>query len=270
VLRALVGIGVGTTTGLTAPRWIGERHALTIVQTEVPLAALPRSLDGLRVGVLTDIHRSAMVSRDHVERAVDLLNAEAPDVILLGGDYVSYGDRTYVESVVEALARLAAPHGVFAVLGNHDEGTALPEVLARRGIALLADARAALTIRGTTMDVIGLRFWTRDLARIRALRGAERRFRLLLAHDPRRVTEASALRIPLVVSGHTHGGQVVLPVLGAVAARRFPVVAGLVRDHGGSMVYVSRGVGTVYVPVRANCPPEVTVLTLQHQDVITE
>ena len=85
---------------------------------------------------------------------------------------------------------------------------------------------------------------------------------VLLAHDPRRVTEAAALGVPLVLSGHTHGGQVVLPGLGAMAAQKFPVVAGLARQDRTTL-FVSRGVGTVYVPVRINCPPEVAVLTLR-------
>ena len=84
---------------------------------------------------------------------------------------------------------------------------------------------------------------------------------MLLAHDPRRLAEAAALRIPLVLSGHTHGGQVVLPVIGAVAARKFPVVAGVARQDE-TTIFVSRGIGTVYVPVRINCPPEVALLTL--------
>src|SRR5204863_3065340 len=88
---------------------------------------------------------------------------------------------------------------------------------------------------------------------------------ILLAHDPRRLFEATSLNIPLVLSGHTHGGQVVMPLLGAVAAQKFPVVAGLGRRDRTTM-FVSRGVGTVYVPVRVNCPPEVAVLTLAAAD----
>ena len=84
----------------------------------------------------------------------------------------------------------------------------------------------------------------------------------LLAHDPRRLTEAAALKIPLVLSGHTHGGQVVLPGFGAVAKQNFPVLWGIGRRERTTM-FVSRGIGTVYVPVRVNCPPEVAVLTLR-------
>ena len=84
---------------------------------------------------------------------------------------------------------------------------------------------------------------------------------MLLAHDPRRLFEAVSLDVPLVLAGHTHGGQVVLPGLGPIAARKFPVVAGTGR-RANTAIFVSRGVGSVYVPVRINCPPEVAVVTL--------
>lgn len=89
---------------------------------------------------------------------------------------------------------------------------------------------------------------------------------VLLAHDPRRLTEAAALNIPLVLSGHTHGGQIVLPLVGAIAAQKYPVLEGLGRRKRTTL-FVSRGLGTVYVPARVNCPPEVAVLTLQPDSV---
>jgi hypothetical protein len=114
------------------------------------------------------------------------------------------------------------------------------------------------------LEIAGIRFWTRrpaDIARV--LKGATDPV-LLLAHDPRRLSEAAALNVPAVLSGHTHGGQVVLPGIGAVARARFPIVAGLGRRQHSS-IFVSRGIGTVYVPVRINCPPEVALITLQRQ-----
>jgi uncharacterized protein len=190
---------------------------------------------------------------------------EAPDLICLGGDYVTWGggpDRRYVEPVAEMLGGLSAPHGVFAVLGNHDDDKAMPAALARHGITVLRDARTRLNFRGETLDIAGIRYWTRrasDLARV--LRGADPNV-ILLAHTPIRLVEAAALSVPLVLSGHTHGGQVVLPVLGAVAARGFPVIAGVGRREN-TTIFVSRGVGTVYLPLRLNCPPEVALLTLE-------
>ena len=187
--------------------------------------------------------------------------AEHPDLIVLGGDYVTWGDRQYVVPSADALAPLSAPHGVFAILGNHDDDTRMPAALMKNGVQVLKDARTHLTIKGEGLDLAGIRYWTRRPADIAAVvRGAASPV-VLLAHDPRRLAEAAALNIPLVLSGHTHGGQVVLPGLGAIAAQKFPVVAGLGRRER-TAIFVSRGIGTVYVPVRINCPPEVGVLTL--------
>jgi predicted MPP superfamily phosphohydrolase len=193
---------------------------------------------------------------------VRLILAERPDLIVLGGDYVTWGDRKYVEPAAEALAPLAAPAGVFGVLGNHDDDKDMPGALEARGVVMLRDARTRITVRGEPLDLVGVRYWTsreRDIARL--MRGASTNV-MLLAHTPARLTEAVNLAVPLLLSGHTHGGQVVLPGLGAIAARRFPVVAGSGRRHG-TTVFVTRGVGTVYIPLRFNCPPEVAVLTLQ-------
>src|SRR6185437_14650569 len=106
------------------------------------------ALSGVRVGMITDVHRSRWVSHEDVARAVAMLSAERPDVIVLGGDYVTYGDRRYVAASADALAPLAAPHGVFAILGNHDDDHDMPAALARKGIQVLKDARTRITIRG--------------------------------------------------------------------------------------------------------------------------
>jgi predicted MPP superfamily phosphohydrolase len=151
---------------------------------------------------------------------------------------------------------------VFAILGNHDDDHDMPAALVARGVQVLRDARTQLRIRNETLDLVGIRFWTKRAADIAALLRGAQGPTVLLAHDPRRLTEAAALNIPLVLSGHTHGGQVVLPLVGALAAQKFPVVAGIARQ-GQTTIFVSRGVGTVYVPVRVNCPPEVSILTLQ-------
>jgi uncharacterized protein len=191
---------------------------------------------------------------------------EHPDLIVLGGDYVTWGNRAFVRPAAEALASLSAPEGVFGVLGNHDDDRDMPAALASRGFEVLRDARTRLTIRGETLDLIGIRYWTTSVADIARVAKGAAPASILLAHNPRRLREAAALDVPLMLSGHTHGGQVVLPVLGAVAARTFPVVAGMARREN-TTAYVSRGIGTVYVPVRVNCPPEVAILTLKPADL---
>jgi predicted MPP superfamily phosphohydrolase len=164
--------------------------------------------------------------------------------------------------VAERLAALEAPQGVFAIVGNHDDERMMPAELRRRGIATLMDDRTTLEIRGERLELAGLKFWTRTMGEVVPVLRGSRWPVLLLAHDPRRIVEAAALAVPGVLAGHTHGGQIVLPVLGAVAARRFPVAEGRLTRETTEM-FVSRGVGTVVVPIRVNCPPEVAVVTLR-------
>src|SRR4051812_41905459 len=266
ILKGLAAAGIGTAAGAVAHGYLYERFDIGLTRETLDVSGFPAALSGLRVGLITDLHRSDTVSHEMVDRAVRLLMAQSPDLVILGGDYVTWGDRRFVGPAAEALAPLAAPHGVFAVLGNHDNDHDMPPALTAKGFTVLRDARTRLTIRGEAIDLAGIRYWTRKPSEIAyVLRGASPNV-MLLAHTPMRLIEASALAVPLVLSGHTHGGQIVLPGVGAVAAREFPVVAGAGRREN-TRIFVSRGVGTVYVPVRLNCPPEVAVLTLRPVEV---
>jgi predicted MPP superfamily phosphohydrolase len=243
-LKGVLATTVGALTGAGVYGVAYERHHLGLTEAALPVSGLPPALDGLRIGLITDIHHSRMVPAADVAHAVQLAMQARPDLIVLGGDYVTWGERTYVRPVAELLAPLSAPNGVFAILGNHDDDRDMPAALAAKGFIVLKDQRTHITVRGEGLDTV-----------------------LLLAHDPRRLAEAAALDVPAVLSGHTHGGQVVLPGLGAIARREFPVVAGLGR-RDNTTIFVSRGVGTVYVPVRVNCPPEVAILTLKRKSDI--
>jgi predicted MPP superfamily phosphohydrolase len=263
-IKGLLVTGIGAVTGATTYGVAFERHQIGVTEAALPVSGLPPPLEGLRIGFLTDVHHSGTVPAEDVTRAVNLLMAQRTDLIVLGGDYVTFGDRAFVEPVAELLAPLNADHGVFAILGNHDHDREMPAALSKQRIQVLKDARTTLEIRGERLELAGLRFWTRrpqDLARV--LRNATGTV-ILLAHDPRRLTEAAAFDVPAVLSGHTHGGQVVLPGVGAIARRRFPVLDG-VSSRENTSIFVSRGIGTVYVPVRINCPPEVAVITLKRR-----
>src|SRR5262245_6192660 len=122
------------------------RHQLSLTRAPIGVSSLPAALTGLRIGLLTDIHRSIWVSHEDVSRAVSAIMAERPDLIVLGGDYISWGaqDRSYVGPSAEALAPLAAPQGVFGVLGNHDDEHAVTSALVRIGVQVLRDARTRL------------------------------------------------------------------------------------------------------------------------------
>src|SRR5262245_47046924 len=173
VLTALAGAGasaLGASFGYGF--WFGRR-ALDVTRARVPVEGLPVALSGLRVGLLTDVHRSRWVAHEDVTRAVDALMAEQPDLIVLGGDYVTWGDRRFVEPSAEALDRLSAPFGVFGILGNHDNDHDMPPPLIARGIQVLRDARTTLVVKGETIELIGIRFWTRRESDIASLmRGA--------------------------------------------------------------------------------------------------
>ena len=266
-IKGMLVTSIGAVTGAASYGVAFERHQVGVTQAALPVSGLPSALDGLRIGLLTDIHHSQTVSASAVTRAVDLVMAQHPDLIVLGGVYVTFGDRIFVGPVAELLGPLRAPQGVFAILGNHDDDRDMPAALSRHHIEVLKDARTRLVVRGEALGLAGVRFWTRRPEEIaRVLRKAAETV-VLLAHDPRRLTEASALNVPAVLSGHTHGGQVVLPGVGAVVRRRFPVLAGL-GSRENTSIFVSRGIGTVYVPVRINCPPEVAIITLTRRSQI--
>ena len=264
-LRAMAATGAGIAVAPIAYGAAYERHRHVLVEQDIPVSGLPPPLDGLRVGLITDVHHSATVSAEDVSRAVELLRAARPDLVVLGGDYVTYGNRAFVDPVAELLAPLAAaPHGAFAVLGNHDDDRDMPAALARQHFIVLKDQYTRVTIRNEAADIVGIRYWTRRIPHLTQVLKGVGANTILLAHDPRRLKQAAQLDVPLVLSGHTHGGQVLLPGVGALAKKDFPVLAGFTTELNTSL-FVSRGVGTVYVPVRINCPPEVAVLTLRRK-----
>jgi predicted MPP superfamily phosphohydrolase len=261
-LKAFTALAAGTVGGAVFHGYAFERHALGLTQVELAISGLPSVFDGLRVGFITDLHHSALVGVDDIQRAASLVAATKPDLVLLGGDYVSYFDRRYAAPCAEVLGTLTAPLGVFAVLGNHDDDRFVPAALKARGIAVLRDEWTSISRRGASFVLAGIEFWTRTAPEIaRVLAGATGPV-LLAAHDPRRLQEAADLDVGGVLAGHTHGGQVVLPIVGAPFARKFPIAAGRIRRENTEM-FVSRGVGTVILPLRVNCPPEVALVTLR-------
>ncbi|HEX7139728.1 MAG TPA: metallophosphoesterase, partial [Vicinamibacterales bacterium] len=153
-LRTLAAAGAAV-AGTGAYGFLYGRHELDVTRIAVSVRGLPATLSGLRVGFLSDVHRSRWVSHDDVTSAVGALMAERPELIILGGDYVTWGDREFVQPAAEALAALSAPQGVFGILGNHDDDHDMPAALARRGIEMLRDARTRITIRNEIVDLVG-------------------------------------------------------------------------------------------------------------------
>ncbi|HTV00887.1 MAG TPA: metallophosphoesterase [Luteitalea sp.] len=262
LLRLATGVTAGLVVGEAAYGGLYERHHLGLTRADLRLPALPPALDGLRIGLITDTHYSAYTSLPFITRAVEMVQREAPDLIVLGGDYVTRQQKEYIPDAATPFAALRAPSGVFGVVGNHDDAVGIPRALRAAGVTLLRDARTRLDIRGEVVDLLGVDYWTRKMSERTSFVRGRAPFSILLAHNPTRFWEAAALKLPLVLSGHTHGGQVSLPIVGPVAAQRFPVAEG-VRVEGDTTLFVSRGVGTVVLPCRLHCPPEVAVLTLR-------
>ncbi len=228
------------------------------------LNGLPRAFDGLRIVQLSDIHHSLYTSLYVVERAVEAANRLEADVMVLTGDFVTFSP-DYVGPVAHALGRLKAPMGVFAVLGNHDYRPGADFVsreLGRQGIEVLRNRHTALKRQGQRLWLAGVDdiLYSCDLAR--AARGIpENGPKILLCHNPAIIGQAARYGFDLVLSGHTHGGQVRLPVLKSFyRTTRFRT--GWDRLHR-TQIYVNRGLGQVVVPFRLGCPPEIALFELR-------
>jgi len=250
-----------------------EPRGLKVEDVEVGIRGLPPSFDGFTVCQITDVHHSLIVGLDFVERAVRLANSLDPDLIVLTGDYIDM-DREYMAPVMESLSGLKARHGVLSILGNHDYFIGKDyskDVIRSHNIPLLENSHVMIEKGRGAICVAGVLDFLEDRPDAKAaLTGAGRDVpRILLAHHPdysEHLPEDE--RIDLVLSGHTHGGQVRLPYgIAPIVPSRYgqKYSGGLVRltRSEGTRVYVSRGVGVVSIPVRINCPPEITRITLR-------
>lgn len=251
---------------------------LELNQHDIPVAGLDETFRGFRIVQLSDFHCSRQVTPAYLAEAVDLAQAQQPDVAVLTGDFVHKGHK-YVERVAATLGRLTAPAGVYAVLGNHDFSVRnslgfrrfrhlhrkVAAALTAQGIRVLHNETVLLRRGSAVVQLVGVEdLWSRacDLdqafSRLDAAQPS-----VLLAHNPRTAELLGGRRCDLVLSGHTHGGQVNLPGLGRPTlsrkARRF--AAGLYR-YGNTHVYVNKGVGFGF-RFRFGVRPEVAVLTLQ-------
>jgi predicted MPP superfamily phosphohydrolase len=245
---------------------LAEPYMLTIEHRLIWLSRLPAALDGLRVVHLSDVHHSAFTSREQVARAVETANRLKPDIIALTGDYISH-DRTFAAPCAEMLGRLRARYGVYAVLGNHDHWTdaaLITDLFQAEGITMLVNQgmrfeqkQAAFWLAGVDDTMVGLEDISLALAG-----SSDDEMKLLLAHNPIILRRAARAGVDLVLSGHTHGGQVALRSERGSRARRRRQLQGLGR-HGDTQIYVTRGVGTVILPIRYGCPPEVSLLELR-------
>lgn len=243
-------------------RWLVEEFS------EIPVKNLPPALVGFTIVQLTDTHLRPFTQIEHIERAVAKSNLLQPDLVVLTGDYVWHDEEDILE-LVPALAKLNARYGVFAVLGNHDIKTdehLIVETFEKNGIQVLRNEGLAIQVGHDHLYLGGIDDGWLGKPDIKATLDKHRGDApvILLAHEPDMIDwYADDTRITLQLSGHTHGGQVQVkpgkPVVRPYLGKKY--VQGLYKVNE-SFVYTSRGLGTTGVPLRRNCAPEITHITL--------
>src|SRR5262245_15841493 len=251
-----------------------EPHHVEITNQRITIDRLPREFQGFRIVQLSDIHHSPFLDEAEIAEAVRLANKLQPDLIALTGDYISHS-REYIAGCAEALGKLRAPSGVFAVLGNHDhwtDGEMMEAALKAQGISVLSNRSVSIQRDGATICLAGIDDITvkRDNLELALLGTSQEYVRVLLAHNPAIIREAARAGVDLVISGHTHGGQINWRLLAGREDRKTArwlrrpsrrLMRGYAR-FGDTQLYVNRGLGTVVVPLRYGCSPEITVIEL--------
>jgi len=258
---------IKTALGEMARAAVAEPFMLSIERQEIFLRRLPKRLDGFRIVHLSDFHYGPMVNPEHLKRAVRAANDLHADLIALTGDYISQ-DRAYAAPCAEVVGRLRARHGVYAVLGNHDHWTdaaLIADLFRAEGIRVLVNEGLRVDLRSETFWLAGVDDTMVGLEDLPlAMAGSsDDEFKLLLAHNPIILRRAARANVDLVLSGHTHGGQVTWRSEKSSSGRpRRRLLRGLGR-RGNTQIYVTRGLGMVVVPIRYGCPPEISVLELR-------
>ncbi|GIW80872.1 MAG: hypothetical protein KatS3mg105_2679 [Gemmatales bacterium] len=275
-------------------RWIGRNWArvdygfrieptwLELVQLDIPIANLPEPFAGYRMVQLTDLHCGRHLPSAYLQEVVETAQKQDADVIVLTGDFIHRGYK-HIGEAARAVGKLKAADGVYAVLGNHDYSVrnalgirrysdlhrAVTEALQEQGIRVLHNEHLSLKRGDACINLVGIAdLWSRECDPKRAFCGVNGEWpNIVLAHNPCTVELLDGWRCDLVLSGHTHGGQLHVPGVGRPAlgkkARRF--AAGLYRCKQGSLLYVNRGIGYGF-RFRFGVRPEVAVFSLQPAD----
>jgi len=268
-LKGLVATPLVAVSAASAYATLIEPYHYLISEHDIFIRDLPERFEGFRITHITDVHHSKILGIDEIRRAVSLAQQTKPDMFALTGDYTT-SFRRFIEPCAEALSSLNAPEGVWAVLGNHDHYTD-PELttwaLKRNHISVLTNTNTMLTRGPDRIQLAGVDDFTWAAADwSSAYRGLDGKVpSILLAHQPAVLDFDETNRVSLILSGHTHGGQIDLPLLGAPArfgTKDLRYARGLFR-RGETQLYVSAGTGVIGLPVRLGVRPEIAVLRLQ-------
>jgi uncharacterized protein len=253
------------------------RLNLQVTAQTIRLPRLPRAFEGFRICQLSDIHIGPFMPAEEIRKYVAIANAQKAEMVVLTGDFVTFDPDTQ-QPVVDVLRGLRAPFGVYGSLGNHDAWAgvedSITELFRQTGVRILRAANLPIIANGESFNLIGVDFESPRrfgpsppvkhlLGNIEGL-VARDRVNILLSHNPDTFDRAAELGIDLSLAGHTHGGQAALEFISPeIAPSRLvtPYVAGWFHKPGGQL-YVNRGIGTIFIPIRIGAPPEITVYSL--------
>lgn len=292
----LIGAGCAVTgIGYSIPNLNTTLSGVTLEEISIKIRTLPKNFEGYRIGFLTDLHLGPRVPHDLIYDSIQLLFKAQIDLLLLGGDYIwipsssfayltsenknfrgvrpaDLPKKIYAE-IFRMLGEKLPRDGMYGVLGNHDrwiDPRAALKSFAEFRTPLLINSSATISRGNQALTIIGTDDYLTGIPKLPTLSAKlpEREARILLNHNPDFLDEALAggnpLGIDLSIGGHTHGGQIVLPLVGALTYNisNLQYSVGLYHHPSGAQCYTSRGVGVVEIPFRINCPPEVTVFEL--------
>ncbi len=254
---SLIPLTAGYSYGIE-PRWI------EVVEQQVRLPRLAQAFEGIRIVVFGDLHVGFHMNTNDVSHVVSKVNALKPDLLLFTGDLVD-DSQAVLFPILPHLQKLHAPLGKFAVLGNHDyQGDLVATNLSQVGFHVLRNSHHLIKKEREVLVIAGVEDMLMGKPNLyQAIKGAPDACTLLLAHCPDFAGNIVANQIDLQISGHSHGGQIRFPMLGAMIT---PPGGQIYTDGFYSLeqtnVYVNRGIGTTILPFRFNCRPQISILRL--------
>jgi predicted MPP superfamily phosphohydrolase len=246
------------------------------VHADVSVSGLPKQLAGLKIGVMADFHAGAFATKKDILKAITAINEERPDLIALLGDYIdgAYShSRRNVEKgsyVFDALQRLHAPLGIYAVLGNHDHWTdpgLVRNKLSRLPLVIL-DNQSIILKNGLVVAGVD-DFWEGPSNPFEAIKNIDQEsVIIMLSHNPDvNIQLRGDTRVRLVMSGHTHGGQIRIPLIHwapwVPCSKKYRGSSGLIKETERRWTFITKGVGTFFIPVRLACAPDIGILRLR-------
>ena len=252
--------------------WLRVTDQMEVTSVDLPVRRLPLAFDGLVACQVSDFHVDSEADLQRLQKALKKINDQSPDLVFLTGDYFS-GPKSmgrYIGAVRQALAELNPTLGVFAIAGNHDHSSSfwtIAREFSRSDVCVLANENYSLKVQGSRVFIVGVDdLWSRRAQPSRAFRGiGPDDCTILLAHNPDTAPYVHHLKPGVMLSGHTHGGLLRIPVYGSLVRSYLQIgrqfYCGLNR-YKDFYIYTNRGLAAFPLSFRINCPPEVSVFKL--------